>query len=103
MHRFWIAAVAAGTATATIFADTASAADMPVKAAVAPQLQPPSWAGFYVGVTGGYGWKRDNFTNSEDFSGAPITPLVIDGVKSKGGIYGGYAGYNWQYGRFVPG
>src|SRR6188508_115812 len=101
MYRFWIAAVAA--ATAIVSAQVASAADMPVKAPVAPQLQPPSWAGFYIGVTGGYGWKRDKFPHFEDLGGAPIAPLVVDGVNSRGGVYGGYVGYNWQYGRVVPG
>src|SRR5262245_20140181 len=75
---------------------SAFAAYMPVKAA------PPavwSWAGFYIGAHGGYGWKRNDF--AEVFQ---VSPLVsLGGIDSRGGIVGGQAGYNWQYGRWVVG
>jgi len=52
----------------------------------------PSWAGFYVGVNGGYGWSADNhllsFTNVGTF----------EGVNPAGGFGGGQIGYNWQGG-----
>jgi outer membrane immunogenic protein len=74
----------------------ASAADMAVKAPVykAPPVIISDWAGFYIGVAGGYGWGSTSF----DPSFAPF-----DNAKPKGGIFGGYAGYNWQFGAWVAG
>ena len=66
--------------------------------AKAPRMAPPStWAGFYLGVHGGYGWK-DN-----DFSFDRGAGTRIGGIKSKGWLAGGQAGYNWQYSRVVAG
>src|SRR5262245_27369542 len=102
-HGSVAAAVAASVLVLThIASSTASfAADVaapPLKAA--PPLSPP-WAGFYVGVTGGYGWSHDSFSRVTGLAGLP--PLIAGDVHSKGGVVGGYAGYNWQYGRFVTG
>ncbi len=71
---------------------TATAADMPVKAPiVAPAPCCVDWAGFYLGLHGGYGWKRNDF--QEVISTAPL--ITIGGIDSKGWVFGGQAGYNW--------
>ncbi len=76
---------------------TASAADlprreMPVKA---PIYVPPawSWAGLYVGINGGYGFNRSDFS----------APFATGGFDADGGLVGGTLGYNWQYGQTVFG
>ncbi len=75
----------------------ASAADiprrMPTKAP--PVYVPPawSWTGPYVGINGGYGW------GSSDFS----APFATGSFDTNGGVVGGTAGYNWQYGQAVFG
>jgi len=103
VRKFWggaglVAAVVAG-------AGAASAADLAVKAAVykAPPAVVSDWSGFYVGVNGGYGWGHTSVD----------TPAWLDylcGVQAgsfnaspKGGVFGGQAGYNWQYGSVVTG
>ena len=77
------------------------AAAPPVRYAKAPAIAPPSqtWAGFYLGVHGGYGWKDNDFHRVINSTG----PVVIDGIKSRGALAGSQAGYNWQYGRVVAG
>jgi opacity protein-like surface antigen len=105
MHR--LSAVAFATASAlTItqfaFGTSSFAADVAAPVLKAPPPPPPSWTGFYLGVTGGYGWKHDNFTRTAVLA-APLAPMTIDGIDSRGGVVGGYAGYNWQFGRFVTG
>ena len=90
--KFWcgiglLALITAGTGSA-------GAADLgkPVyKAPVAP-VYLSDWAGFYIGVNGGYGWGETSFV----FSPA-------DNAKPRGGLVGGHAGYNWQYGSVVGG
>jgi outer membrane immunogenic protein len=68
--------------------------------AKAPVVAPlSSWAGFYIGAHGGYGWKDNDFSEVVN-----TTPLAaINGIKSQGWIGGGQAGYNWQYDRLVTG
>ena len=59
-----------------------------------PAVEVPvfTWTGFYVGVQGGYVW-----TNLDvDPGGFEIDDL-------NGGLFGGYVGYNWQYGAWVFG
>ncbi len=74
---------------------TASAADMYVPGPAAgpggykdaPYV--PSWAGFYAGVNGGYGWSDHNTQladSDRDFAG----------LSPEGGFGGGQIGYNWQ-------
>jgi len=65
-----------------------------------PAIPPPmaSWAGFYLGVHGGYGWERNTF---KEEIGGPLATL--GDVKAQGAVYGGHVGYNWQYGRAVAG
>jgi len=77
---------------------TASAADMPTKApAKAPMVTPApvyNWTGFYVGIDGGYGWGRHDRLNDTGFANS---------YDSKGGLFGGHAGYNRQFGQWILG
>jgi outer membrane immunogenic protein len=74
------------------------AAPAPVRYAKAPAILPSlTWAGFYLGAHGGYGWKDNNFTQRVDAN------LQTGAIKSRGWPAGGHAGYNWQYGRVVTG
>ncbi len=78
-------------------AGVAGAADLAVKAPVykAPPVILSDWSGFYIGINGGYGWGDSKFD-------APWDVFPGD-IKSKGGVFGGHAGYNWQYGKIVTG
>lgn len=75
----------AGAASAALltFATAAMAADLPAyepAPAVAAPVPSFSWTGAYVGVQAGYAWGDTN----------------LGGVKPKGYVVGGYAGYNFQ-------
>jgi outer membrane immunogenic protein len=78
-----------------VTAQGAGAADLSVaplyKAPPAQVTQAYNWAGFYLGINGGGGWGHSNW----DTSAASI------GVS--GGLAGGTAGYNWQFGNAVLG
>src|SRR3979411_1312991 len=79
---------------------SALAADIAaVPRAKTPPVLMNSWAGFYLGAHGGYGWGDNDFLSV--LSSDPL--LTLGGIKSKGAVYGGHAGYNWQFGRVVPG
>jgi opacity protein-like surface antigen len=76
----------------------ASAADLAVNAPVykAPPPVLSDWSGFYIGVNGGYGWAATAIPDlGIDGSAVPLNP--------KGGLFGGHAGYNWQYKSVVTG
>jgi outer membrane immunogenic protein len=78
-------------------AGVANAADLAVKAPVykaPPPVIISDWAGFYLGAAGGYGFGSTSFNSGF---------ASFDNAKPKGGIYGGYAGYNWQFGNVVAG
>lgn len=75
-------------------AGSAVAADLPVKAPP-PAAMPvylSDWSGFYIGINGGGGWAETTF----DF-------VTTSNSKPSGGVVGGHAGYNWQYGSVVAG
>jgi opacity protein-like surface antigen len=76
-------------------AGVAGAADLAVKAPVykAPPVILSDWAGFYLGIHGGYGFGDTKVDSPFDFANA----------SPKGGVFGGQAGYNWQYGSVVTG
>lgn len=87
------------TSSWMVLVATASAADLPV-AAPAPPVVAPGWAGFYLGIHGGYGWGDNTFSQTV-FALPPFA--AVQGFKSQGGLYGAQAGYNWQFGRAVTG
>jgi outer membrane immunogenic protein len=53
-----------------------------------------NWAGFYVGIQGGYGWG-----DTEHFAGA----LTTGTQNVEGGLFGVTWGTNWQRGNWVYG
>lgn len=81
MHR-WIGA-ALGAVVAIAGTETASAADMPVKAPVSRVSNPYNWNGFYIGGHVGYG-----FGVAE--TSAPVDTDFFGGRGFLGGVLGGY-------------
>ena len=49
-----------------------------------------TWTGFYLGINGGGGWGRSEWTGVDKFS-------------ISGAMIGGTVGYNWQFGQAVIG
>jgi outer membrane immunogenic protein len=99
--------------------NTASAADMALKA---PPLAPApvySWTGFYVGANVGYSWGRSNndwnfFAQNAVNGSLNCSPIFNGGLnafcatgsdsnKLNGAIGGLQTGYNWQIGSFLAG
>jgi outer membrane immunogenic protein len=105
MRRIALAILAA-TALSAGAAQSASAADMPVKAPVAVAPAAYNWTGFYIGGNVGYGWRDRTVTFTPNdpvaqfatcgglFGGtcAPPTSFGINGA-----LGGFQAGYNWQF------
>jgi outer membrane immunogenic protein len=80
----------------------AAAADLPPRYSPPPPAMAPSpfapqvqnWTGLYIGINGGWGWGRSDWT----------TPLVTTGdFDLSGGLVGGTLGYNWQTANWVYG
>lgn len=80
-----------------ISAVAASAADLPRQRmpARAPVYMPPawSWTGFYVGINGGGGFGRSDFS----------APYPTGSFDTSGGLIGGTLGYNYQMDNVVLG
>jgi opacity protein-like surface antigen len=57
----------------------------------------PDWVGFYFGFHGGGAWDHASF----DMPSASF--FTLPGASLNGGLVGGHAGYNWQYGQIVGG
>jgi outer membrane immunogenic protein len=74
---------------------SANAADIQQRQMVtkAPAYVAPvyTWTGPYIGISGGYGWGKS------DFSGG------LGSVDPSGGLFGATLGYNWQMGTLVTG
>ena len=82
----------AASALALLMTGGARAADAVIEEPPPVEIPVFTWTGFYVGVQGGYVW-----TNLDvDPGGFEIDDL-------NGGLFGGYVGYNWQYGAWVFG
>jgi outer membrane immunogenic protein len=85
-----LALSATSTFAADLYRDVAPAAYEAVPAT--------SWAGFYVGVNGGYGF------NGQDHTADPGVPgLGAMKLSPSGGFGGGQLGYNFQRGNWVYG
>src|SRR5471032_2481001 len=69
----------------------AVSADLPRKAPV--YYAPFSWTGFYVGLNGGYGFGKSDWTS----------PVTAGSAKPKGALAGLTLGYNLQTGAWVWG
>jgi outer membrane immunogenic protein len=59
MYRLLIAAAAVLSVV-----QTASGADLPLKAAPAPVVVAPNWTGFYIGINAGYAWGHGTADNT---------------------------------------
>ena len=104
MRRVSVAAIAVVFAIA--LAQTASAADLPVKA---PRYAPPppapvyNWTGWYAGLNAGGGWESgdiDNISTLVCILSPELCPLPIPGqfdTDPSGFIGGGQLGYNYQF------
>src|ERR1700722_6269364 len=101
--------VAATVAVSAILGiGAAQAADLPMKAA--PYVAPApvfSWTGWYAGVTAGYGFGNTAQSLTADAAeaniGPPITHPAPSGLRPRGFVGGGEAGYNHQAGNFLVG
>jgi outer membrane immunogenic protein len=83
--------LALGVAQASA-ADIARRRPPPVKAPV--YVAPPfSWTGGYVGINGGYGFGRSDFS----------PPFTTGSFDTSGGLVGGTLGYNYQVNQIVFG
>ena len=103
--------VAFATVLAAASMSTAFAADLPVKAPMAPMVSAYNWSGFYAGINGGYGWGRqtDPDITFGDTSLSGYGAYVAAGgfptasLSPKGFLGGLQLGYNWQTSNFVLG
>jgi opacity protein-like surface antigen len=106
-RKFWrsvgvFASIVAGVGVA-------GAADLAVKAPVykAALVILSDWSGFYIGVHGGYGWGHSSIDTPDfpylDQKKNASLQLASFNASPKGAVFGGHAGYNWQYGSVVTG
>jgi outer membrane immunogenic protein len=99
----------------SVFCGAAVAADMPVKAPMAP-VAVPSWTGFYIGAHIGAAWSDQDGTSiagpSPGFGAPAIGGAGIPGVgilptahdlEATSLLFGAHIGYNWQFGQMVAG
>ncbi|MGD0850446.1 outer membrane protein [Bradyrhizobium sp.] len=87
-----------GIATVTsLLATSALAADLPVRTYTkAPVYVEPAydWSGFYIGLNGGYSWG-----NASNTFTAGTLPVTTASQHMDGWVFGGQAGYNWQFNK----
>jgi outer membrane immunogenic protein len=87
-----------GIATVTsMLATSAFAADLPARTYTkAPVYVDPGydWTGFYIGLNGGYSWG-----NSSNTFTAGALPVTTASQHMNGWVFGGQAGYNWQFNK----
>ncbi len=85
-------ALALVAAASSAFAADIQRRPMPAKA---PAYYTPAynWTGFYVGINGGGGFGRSDWS----------APLATGSFNLSGGLVGGTVGYNWQTGPVVFG
>jgi outer membrane immunogenic protein len=83
----------------TVLASSAGVQAADLNATAAPARVAPvpfTWSGWYVGINGGYGWGRSNWSD-------PAIDPDLRRFGLSGGVAGGQVGYNWQTGPFVLG
>jgi len=115
MRRISLALLGA-TAIGVVISQGALAADIlrkaPPPAPVAPPIQ--DWSGIYVGLEGGYGWGKQNFSNFDPFFaskeqinfcgiGEGCVDAGIGSVSQSGWLAGGHVGAQKQWGSWVLG
>jgi opacity protein-like surface antigen len=91
----------AGAVLTCVLTGSSMAADMPTKSPVPRVVS--DWTGFYIGVHGGYGWARPSITDFDLNRSNPFVEanegLSLHASKLRGAVFGGHAGYNWQWGQ----
>ena len=93
MKRFVI------TAGLFLFAGSAFAADMAVKAPPRPVTPVLSWTGCYLGIEGGGAWGREPVVaTTPAVAGDPVA-----NPRANGGLFGGTIGCNYQVNNIVIG
>jgi outer membrane immunogenic protein len=113
MMRKLVLGLLATTAGAALAVSSASAADLPVRAAppapIVAAVPIFTWTGFYVGVNAGYGWQDSNNNGTVFVPAGTVTPtapagtIVFGDNNGDGFVGGGQIGYNYQIGSFVLG
>lgn len=88
------AALAVGVAAPVVAADLPP--QLPAKAPPVAPVPYFSWTGFYLGLNGGGGWGRSSHADSH----FGINTGTFD---LSGALFGGTAGYNYQFGNAVVG
>jgi outer membrane immunogenic protein len=115
MKNMWLRSVA----LPALLVSPAFAADMSVKAPLAPSTPAYNWTGFYVGLNAGGDWARSGDpTTSASCAAAPgfgggsnfacgdiaaVNALGTGGMSGSGFTGGAQAGYNWQVNSTVVG
>ena len=95
--RVYALALMAGLASTSAYAADVVMEEPPAPVAVVQEVPIFGWAGGYVGLQGGGLWSDGSFDEFDE----PDTGVFSDNFN--GGLFGGYAGYNWQYGAWVFG
>ena len=96
MKRVVLASI--GALAVVVMTGTANAADIARRQAMptkAPIYMAPAynWTGFYIGINGGGGWGKSDWSNAFGTANANLS----------GGLAGGTIGYNYQVGQAVLG
>ena len=97
--------LASVSTVALIIAGNANSADLPRKApSMVAATAPYSWTGCYVGAHVGWGWGRQNVTQSSSSFSSASGNTASGGLDSSGGWFGGQVGCNYQFaGSWVAG
>ena len=99
--RVFAFALLAGLASTSAYAADAVIYEPPAPAPVYQEVPIFSWTGGYIGLQGGGLWSDSNVDN--------LDTDLFDGDRDgfgdsfNGGLFGVYAGYNWQSGPWVFG
>ena len=99
--RIFALALMAGLASTSAYAADAVIYEPPAPVAVYQEVPIFSWTGGYIGLQGGGLWSDSNVDNLDiDVFDADSD---VFGDSFNGGLFGVYAGYNWQSGPWVFG
>jgi outer membrane immunogenic protein len=102
------ALLASASPVALLLGSPVNAADLAPRKAPPPMVAPPpvySWTGCYVGAHVGWGWGRNNYTETSStnffnsfgsFTGSSSSAASA-GVDTSGGLFGGQVGCNYQF------
>jgi outer membrane immunogenic protein len=83
----------AAIASLTTGALAADLAPRPYTKAPPPVIAVYDWTGFYLGLNGGYSWGNSSNTYTTGL------PAFTTSQNMNGWVFGGQAGYNWQFNR----